>query len=205
MQDTPHNGTKLKNLLLATLKNPEKLPFGRYFITIEHLQYLVDNFSKDKHQLTNTTLNPIDRQQFSSALRMWDNSVINLLDEHVKDSQAAVLFLKIMRNFIFCFMGPKMPPLDRLRDVWYSIFVILLWKKYVHEQPGLQLKDNFLSKYCYNCLELNAHSYSCNDNLSKRIESIWMFYAMDIQQPSMRKFLSTNKIFYIDVFNGGKL
>lgn len=158
VQDTPHNGTKLRCLLLATIKYPEKLPFGKYFIKMEHLQYLLDNFSKDKHQLTSTTLNPIDRQNFSSVLRICDISVIDLLNKHVEDSQATVLFLRLIRNFIFPFVDQTMPPLQRLKSVWYSIFVIRLWKRYVHEQPSLTLKNNFLSSYCNNCLELNAHS-----------------------------------------------
>lgn len=200
VQDTPHNGTKLRCFLLATIEHPEKLPFGKYFIKMEHLQYLVDNFGKDKHQLTNTTLNPIDRQNFSSVLRFvrGDTSVIDLLENHVKDSQATVLFLKIMRNFIFPFMDQTIPSLQRLKSVWYSIFIIRLWRKYVHEHPGLTLKKNFLSSYCYNCLELNAHSlvaimvYLKESNQSKYFMP-WIFNSQACESfyRQIRSFTST--------------
>lgn len=43
VQDSPHITTKLRNLLLKTIKDPELFQFGKYFVKMQHLQYLVDN------------------------------------------------------------------------------------------------------------------------------------------------------------------
>lgn len=71
IQDTTHIGTKMRNFFLRTLGGQIKLPFGnKYIIKIDHLQQLKKSFSKDKHQLTETALNPYDRQNFESVLKI---------------------------------------------------------------------------------------------------------------------------------------
>lgn len=71
VQDGIHIATKLRNLFLKTKPFPEKLPFGsKYFVQMQHLEFLLQNFPKDRHQLTATVLNPLDRQNFSSVQRI---------------------------------------------------------------------------------------------------------------------------------------
>lgn len=69
-QDYPHIGTKLRNLILQTIANLLKLPMGEFFIQLEHLNQLMKMCKKDQHLLTATTLNPNDRQNFESVLKM---------------------------------------------------------------------------------------------------------------------------------------
>lgn len=76
VQDTVHIGTKMRNLMLKTRKNNRKLMFGRFYIQHKHLQYLINHITKDKHRLTQTVLNPADKQNFNSVLRLCDKSVI---------------------------------------------------------------------------------------------------------------------------------
>lgn len=54
-QDSTHIGTKMRNLLLKTIEDPSKLQFGKYHIRQDHLEFLVNHLSKDKHNLTPTT------------------------------------------------------------------------------------------------------------------------------------------------------
>lgn len=87
-QDFLHLLTKLRNLFLRTGYFPEKLPIGnKLYVQKSHLQYLLDNFRKDEHELTSSILNPVDRQNVGSALRMCDLKVIKLLKEHLPASQ----------------------------------------------------------------------------------------------------------------------
>lgn len=159
IQDTTHIGTKMRNFLLKTLRGQRRLPFGnKYIITIDHLQQLMDNFSKDKHQITETVLNPFDRQNFQSVLKISSPKVIELMRNHVDSSMATVMYLTIMRNFIDSFLDTKLSPLERVQKVWYSIFIVRIWREYVLRKKFLSLKDNFLTSYCFVCLELNAHS-----------------------------------------------
>lgn len=144
--------------MLKTKSNSEKLPFGKYFIDIEHLENLQKKCSKNEHFLCATTLNPDDRQNFSSVLRMCDKNVTDLLRKYVKNSEATAFFLDIMRDVIGAYMQPNLTPLERIQKIWYSLFVIRIWRGYILSTKNLTLKNNFLTQYCYICIELNAHS-----------------------------------------------
>lgn len=158
VQDSPHLGTKFRNFLLKTLEKPEKVPFGRYFVKIDHLQYLVNNFSKDQHLLTHTVLNPVDRQNVESVLRIIDFRVINMLKLHVKKSEGTVVFLEMMSNSINAYMSENLSPIQRLANIWYALFIVRIWRNFVLNDPKLTLRENFISSNCYNCIEQNAHS-----------------------------------------------
>lgn len=78
-QDLIHIETKMRNFLLRTGYDNRQIPFGSEFISIKHLYDLLESFSKDKHQLTYSTLNPTDRQNYRSVLRIIDPRVTDLL------------------------------------------------------------------------------------------------------------------------------
>lgn len=88
--------------------NRSLLPFGEYFIDWNHLNVLLEKFAKDQHQLTASVLNPIDRQNFHSVLRMCDPKVIALLKSHVKGSEATVLYLQMMKDVIDAFKNQNL-------------------------------------------------------------------------------------------------
>lgn len=158
IQDPLHILTKMRNSLLKTIRIPRKYPFGpKFFINISHVEYLLQHFRKDKHQLTATILNPIDRMNTPSALRLCDENVIELLKNHVKNSNATVIYLQIMRDYIDAFTDRNLSPLDRVKKVWYSMFIVRLWRQYILSKKSLTLSNNFLTSNCYSCLELNAH------------------------------------------------
>lgn len=157
IQDITHIGTKLRNFLLR-FKN-KKLSFGpKYFIELEHLYSLMNSMSKDQHLLTASTLNPSDRQNFSSVLRMCSLRVTNLLKSKIKNSQATVIFLEMMRDILDSFMNTTLKPLERVAKIWYSVFILRIWKQFIKSQKKYKMKDSFLTSNCYSCIELNAHS-----------------------------------------------
>lgn len=156
LQDYVHIGTKLRNFLLRTIRNQTRLPFGKYFINWNHLKILLEKFTKDRHQLTATVLNPIDRQNFSSVLKMCHRRVTELLKEHVKESEGTVFYLQMMNDVIEAFMNVELTPLQRIRKIWFPLFVIRIWRN--HIQKNYSIKENFLTSYSYFCIEQNAHS-----------------------------------------------
>lgn len=158
IQDTTHIATKLRNLTLKTIKNEKKLKIGNYFIKQSHLRYLVENYSKDEHNLTNSTLNPIDKQNFCSAKRICSDRVIKLLQNRVPDSQGTAKFLEIMKAVIDAYMDKQLCPLERVYKIWNAVFMLRLWRAFIISKKGLSLKNNFLSLNCYVCIEMNAHS-----------------------------------------------
>lgn len=158
VQDETHIGTKLRNLLFRTIHDPMKLRFGKYYIQLAHLQRIVNEVPKDQHELTQTTLDWTDRQNFNSVLRICDSRVLALLKKHVKGSDGTIKFLEIVKKNLDAYMEFSLNPLDRVSKLWYSIFFVRAWRLYVLDQKFLTLKDNFLTSACYSCMELNAHS-----------------------------------------------
>lgn len=161
-QDAVHIATKMRNLLLRTIGKKMKLPFGKKghqcFIQLDHLKQLLNFCGKDKHRMTQTTINPRDRQNFDSAMRLCHTRVIFLLIKHIKQSEATVMFLNIMRDSVLAFLEEQKSPLERVEMVWYSIFMLRIWREHILSHRLYTLKDNFLTANCYSCLELNAHS-----------------------------------------------
>lgn len=77
----------------------------------------MENFSKDKHFLTRTILNPIDKQNFESVLRMTDKRVIDLLRNAVVGSQGTIKFLEIMRDIIDSYLDNTLKPIERVKKI----------------------------------------------------------------------------------------
>lgn len=159
VQDPPHMLTKLRNLLLTTIDKPNKLLFGKFYIQLKHIEEIVERFGKDKHLLTKDNLYPSDKQNLDSALKICDKKVIDLLKKNVEKSDATVIYLEIMSNVVAAFMNKDMSPIDRIEKMWYSVFVLRMWRKFVEKEPGVTVTHNFMSSLCYYCFEQNAHSF----------------------------------------------
>lgn len=158
VQDTVHLGTKARNLFLKTNKMPKKLLFGKYYIKLSHIQYIVDNISKDQHEITQSVLDATDRQNFDSVLRICNTKVFVLLEKHVKGSEGTIIFLKIVKNFLDAYLDQMLTPLQRVSKLWYSTFMIRMWRVFIINNELLTLRDNFITSNTYSCMELNAHS-----------------------------------------------
>lgn len=157
-QDYPHVATKLRNLLLKTIEEAEKLPFGDYFIQQHHLQELLKHFGKDEHLLTATVLNPVDRMNFNSAQRICADKVIKLLEQNVEGSNGTAVFLQIMSDSIAAFDNKSLSPLERVEKLWHAVFLVRIWRNFILSTPGFTLKNNFMSSFSYYCMEQNAHA-----------------------------------------------
>lgn len=147
----------MRNFVLSSLFASKIVPFGNSFISLSHLHEIMEKFPKDRDLLTPSTLNPLDRQNFDSVLRMCHERVTVLLRDHVKNSDGTYTFLQMMRDIISCFMDFNLTPLQRIRKIWYCVFVIRMWRKFILESENFTLKNNFMSSNCYVCIELNAH------------------------------------------------
>lgn len=145
-QDTTHNGVKLRNLFLKTAKNDKKLPMGKYYIRQSHLKQLIDRFPKDMHNLTNSTLNPMDKQNFDSVKRICNNKVIELLRSKLAGSQGTIKFLEIMQYVIDSYMDETLSPLERVYKMWYSVFMLRLWRAFIVSRKKTTL-NTFTTTY----------------------------------------------------------
>lgn len=119
---------------------------------------MINTVGKDRHFLTNSTLSPNDRQNFQSVRRMCSQEVIGLLREKVKYSDGTIQYLNIIRDVIDAFMDKDLKYLQRVRKMWYSIFLIRIWRQSIIASKEYTLQNNFLTSNCYSCIELNAQS-----------------------------------------------
>lgn len=158
VQDTVHIATKLRNFFLQTVLDRKTIPFGNRFIRLGHLIHIIANHTKDNHHLTLSVVNPTDRQNFQSVQSMYDERVITLLKHSVEGGEATAFFFEIVRNIVESYLNTNLMPLERVQKIWYALFVIRIWRMYISKSRNYNLKNNFMSIYCYVCVELNAHS-----------------------------------------------
>lgn len=200
VQDTVHIATKMRNQLLTTIKVPTKLPMGpNLYIQIKHLNFLLRNFSKDQHCLTATVLNPIDKQNFKSVLRMCNEKVTQLLAAHVPHSEGTIKFLEMTRDIIDAYTNRHLSPLERIRKIWGAVFVLRIWRKYVAASHKLRTDKNFITTNCYACIEMNAHSLVLIMLHLRRLNSPQLFlpflYQSQACESTFRKIRSMSSVF----------
>lgn len=158
IQDLIHIITKMRNFILRTLYNSKILPFGNRSIDIAHLYVLLYKYSKDKHLLTESVLNPADRQNFSSAQKMCSEKVTELLNIGVDRAEATSLYLNMMRDIMCAFIDKDLTPIQRVQAIWFPVFIMRIWRQYIEDHELYTLKDNFMTMNCYACIEINAHA-----------------------------------------------
>ena len=97
-QDSIHLVTKWRNRLLSS---HAQLRFGDQFISIEHLHAIIrnDDYSKLDHGLTTTDVNPKDRQNYGSCVRIASDDVLTLLVDNV-DTYGTFLYLLMLKMII---------------------------------------------------------------------------------------------------------
>lgn len=89
---------------------------------------------------------------------MTSDKVICLLEERVLGSQGTITFLKVIRNVINAFSTKNFTPLERIRKMWYTVFLLWIWREFVSSKKKYTLKNNFVTQNCHSCIELNAHN-----------------------------------------------
>lgn len=176
-QDFIHILTKLRNRMLRA---SAILPFGNGVVSKTFLQCLLRTISKDKHGLTNTDIEPQDRQNMKSASKICEERTQNCLKQYIPGSQSTVLYLKVMRAVTSSMLDTNMEVDDRISDMWYGVFVLRIWRSWLskYAKPKktqkkvsnsatntlevtpiyYSLQENFISSNAYTCIEINAHS-----------------------------------------------
>lgn len=154
IQDTVHIATKLRTRLL----NPKvEIVIGNKTASPQYLKYLINNFSKDKHLLTEQDLKLEDKMNFKAAEKMCSNNVINLL-KTMPDTEATCAYLNIMNLVTSSFLAKELDIEKRLYNLWYCVFFVRIWRKWIKDNNKYSLANNFITTNCYVCIELNAHA-----------------------------------------------
>lgn len=66
--------------------------------------------------------------------------------------------MQILRDITDAYLDKNLTPLQRIRKLWYSLFLNRIWRNYTVSKKEYSLNDNFLTSNCYSCVEINAHS-----------------------------------------------
>lgn len=82
--------------------------------------------------------------------------VSEALKQHVFDSEATVVFIRLCKLIISTFLDTNLKPLERVYNIWHSVFVLRIWRNWIRTSTIYNLKDNFISENAHTCIELNA-------------------------------------------------
>lgn len=153
IQDTTHIGTKLRNRLL---KPSILLPFGTKAVSLTHLKELLKLAPKDVHGLFRSDVLPDDRQNYKSLQKLMENRVEDALKRYVIDSEATIVYLQICRNITSSFLDKKLTPSERVYRIWYSVFLLRIWRNFLSKSKMYNVNEHFISSNAFDCIELNA-------------------------------------------------
>lgn len=155
VQDTVHIGTKLRTRLLNSKK---PMPMGCFQVEIKHIQEMMEKVRKDKHFLTKTDIEGQDKMNFKAVQKLSAPCVSQYLQEHVENSSATIIFLKLIRKILSSFLEKDCDIKSRLQNIWYATFFLRIWRSWIKESREFTLFNNFISLNAYLCIELNAHA-----------------------------------------------
>lgn len=155
VQDIIHIGTKFRNRLL---NGSIILYIGNKIVSTVHIKYLIDTVAKDVHGLVQSDIFPEDRQNYKSLEKLMEDRVLNAMKKYVPDSEATVIYLTICKHITSSYLQPNLTPSERVYHIWYALYFLRCWRKWILSQKDYSLKNNFISNNAYTCVEINAHA-----------------------------------------------
>ncbi|CAF4104475.1 unnamed protein product [Rotaria sp. Silwood2] len=162
-QDPTHLVTKWRNRLLSATA---ELCLGNQSISINHLHDIIENdtYSKLDHGLTKSDINPKDRQNFSSCLKLTSNDLFNILNA-TADTRGTLLYFQVLKMIIVAYIEKTTTIVERLRSAWCVVFFCRLWFTWIKFKTFnlTQTRKNNKSRYfitqpAYLSVEINAHN-----------------------------------------------
>lgn len=84
--------------------------------------------------------------------------VANALKKYVPDSEATILYLSICKHITSSYMDPVLLPDQRVYRIWYALYMLRGWRKWLLSHKDYTLKDNFITNNAFVCVEINAHA-----------------------------------------------
>ncbi|CAF4032427.1 unnamed protein product [Rotaria sp. Silwood1] len=135
-QDPSHLVTKWRNRLLSTTAD---LRLGQDRISIEHLQDIInsDQYTKLDHGLTKSDLNPKDRQNFNSCVKLTSNDLLDLLVDDI-NTDGTHVYLQLLKMIIIAYIEKSTTISER--KYIYPDFIIVLKLMFINIPLCLGLK-----------------------------------------------------------------
>ncbi|KAJ1518841.1 hypothetical protein ONE63_011545 [Megalurothrips usitatus] len=153
-QDTPHLLNRFKTRMM---KPSIVLPMGVHVVSLSHLKIVIRQESKAEHGLTEHDLCTKDKMNFTATTKICSERTSNVMKENVPSCDATLPYLDIMRKVHKAFLDVSLLPLERVYNMWYSLFFIRVWRNWVRSSNQCNISDNFITQNMYIGLEINAH------------------------------------------------
>ncbi|CAF4701128.1 unnamed protein product, partial [Rotaria sp. Silwood2] len=162
-QDATHLAMKWRNRLLSSIA---ELRLGDQSISVNHLYSIIDNgkFTKIDHGLTKSDINPKDRQNFSSCVKLTSDDLFKILKDNV-DTQGTLIYLQMLKMIIMAYIDKKTTIAARLQSAWCVVFFCRIWLTWIKLKTlnTTQFSEKNKSKYfitrpAYLSVEINAHN-----------------------------------------------
>ena len=141
------------------------------------------------HELVKTDLEPKDRQNFRSCLKLSNENILIDLDD-INSSQATRVYLRLLRSIVIAYVEQDTPIVERVYPSWPAVFLCRIW------QTRLQLPDEkdiprhlsdkrkddlFITTPAHFSIDINAHSLLsiclivCDGQLPRTALAIWNY------------------------------
>ncbi|CAF4965249.1 unnamed protein product [Rotaria sp. Silwood1] len=138
---------------------------GNEQVSIEVLIELLDTKSKFVHGLVKTDIEPKDRQNFTSCLKLSSDDVLSALED-INNSRATRVYLQLLRSVVIAYIEHDTSIVDRIYHGWFAVFLCRIWQiwlqlideKYIVGYSVDNKKDLFITSPAHFSIELNAHS-----------------------------------------------
>ena len=154
-QDTVHLLAKMRTRLLLP---SNILVLGDETACPAHLNFVLNEFPKEKHGLSARCLDVKDKQNYSSIEKLLDDGVLECLNEFnaTISTKGTCAYLKIMKNIRNSFFKKSFSPEERLYYAWNSLFFLRIWRVWL-EMFNYKEQDHFVTSNIYVCIEINCH------------------------------------------------
>lgn len=119
---------------------------------------MLKSVSKEVHGLVLSDIVPEDRQNYGSLEKLMDDRVINALKKYVADCDGTIMYLKLCKLITSSFTATNLSSTERIYNIWFSLYFIRCWRKWLKSKGDYSLDENFISENVYTCLEINAHN-----------------------------------------------
>lgn len=154
-QDHIHLLAKLRTRLLIP---SNILALGDETACLEHIKYILRNYSKEKHQLTERIVSNKDKQNYGGIEILLSEGVFDCLNKSkpVMENLGTITYLTLMRDIRDSFLDKSLQPAVRLCRIWKVVFFLRIWRRWLRDH-GRSEKDHFITNNAYVCVEINAH------------------------------------------------
>lgn len=153
VQDTIHIGTKFRNRML---NSSIVLHIGTKIVSTVHIKTLLKIVKKEVHGLVPSDIIPEDRQNYSSLEKVMNDRVLKAMGKHVPDSEGTIMYLTLCKLITSSFLSTNVKPIERIYNIWYAVYFLRCWWKWIKANKDYSLDDNFISNNAYTCVEINA-------------------------------------------------